>query len=82
MLSPFIGCEHLPLYLSGSGRSSQEIATLELFLNRQTKRQQEAIVHKMQINYELKIDVLASVFLSFIHHIQDVIEDVGIYSTF
>ena len=24
MLSPMVGCEHLPLYLSGSGRASQE----------------------------------------------------------
>jgi hypothetical protein len=26
MLSPMVGCEHLPLYLSGSGRASQETA--------------------------------------------------------
>jgi hypothetical protein len=25
-LSPMVGCKHLPLYLSGSGRASQEIA--------------------------------------------------------
>jgi hypothetical protein len=28
VLSPMVGCEHLPLYLSGSGRASQKIATL------------------------------------------------------
>ena len=26
MLSPVVGCEHLPLYLSSSGRASQETA--------------------------------------------------------
>jgi hypothetical protein len=26
MLSPMVGCEHPPLYLSGSGRTSQETA--------------------------------------------------------
>jgi hypothetical protein len=26
VLSPTVGCEHLPLYLSGSGRASQETA--------------------------------------------------------
>jgi hypothetical protein len=26
ILSPLVGCEHLPLYFSGSGRASQEIA--------------------------------------------------------
>ena len=26
MLSPMVGCDHLPLYLSGSGRASQETA--------------------------------------------------------
>jgi hypothetical protein len=26
MLNPMVGCEHPPLYLSGSGRASQETA--------------------------------------------------------
>ena len=29
MLSQMVGCEHLPLYLSGSGRASQDTAILD-----------------------------------------------------
>jgi hypothetical protein len=32
MLSPMVGCEHSPLYLSDSGRDSQETVILRLLL--------------------------------------------------